>query len=76
MPVEAYQLTEGMVSGDSLPPGVHRNTSRPEVLYVVPVQGRPVVVGPGEWIVKERDGEHHYPIADDVFCHKYERETD
>ena len=31
-----------------------------------------VDVASGDWIVLEPDGEHYYPIKDDVFCNLYE----
>jgi hypothetical protein len=41
--------------------------------YVVTMQGRPVPVSIGEWIVAEPDGEHYYPIADVQSRALYER---
>jgi len=40
--------------------------------YVVTIQEIKVPVSPGEWIVKEADGIHYYPIADEEFRRIYE----
>lgn len=36
------------------------------------IQGQIVTIHEGEWVVDEGDGEHFYPIADDVFKETYE----
>ena len=60
--VSAYQLTAEMVqSGHPLPPGVMRHHSFENGCFVTTVQGQDVEVKPGEWIVQEDDGVHHYP---------------
>lgn len=72
--VSAYQLTEAMVAkGNPLPPGVMRHHQFDNLCFITTVQGQDVEVKPGEWIVQEADGIHHYPVADDVFDRKYER---
>lgn len=40
--------------------------------YVTTIQGRKVEVSDGEWIVRESDGIHYYPIADAEFKKLYE----
>lgn len=40
--------------------------------FVTTIQGQDVFVSPGEWIVVEADGEHHYPIADATFRELYD----
>lgn len=43
--------------------------------YVTTIQGQDVLISVGEWIAKEADGIHYYPIADQVFRAIYEPET-
>lgn len=87
--IEAYQLTKELIDAailDDAPlPGIefgarsyHKGERRvwSHTQYVTTIQGQRVPVHPGEWIVKERDGEHHYPVADDVFRAKYEKALD
>lgn len=38
---------------------------------VTTIQGQHVKVSPGEWIITERDGIHHYPCDDKVFKSTY-----
>ncbi len=40
--------------------------------FVTTIQGQDVPVNLGEWIVREPDGIHFYPIADEVFRKNYE----
>lgn len=40
--------------------------------FVVTIQGRHVKVSPGEWIITESDGIHHYPCDPVVFSAKYD----
>jgi hypothetical protein len=83
--IEAYQLTKELIAAhvlDKVPlPGVrmmgsNRHPERREVWStrqcVTTIQGQRVYVEPGEWIVREPDCVHYYPIADDVFHRKYE----
>lgn len=42
--------------------------------YVTTIQGRHVCVSIGEWIIREADGDHFYPIADETFSELYSRE--
>lgn len=83
--VEAYQLTKQAIfnklaHGAPLP-GVDVTSATynkeqgslwSSHQHVVTMQGREVPVEPGEWIVKEPDGVHYYPIADDEFRRIYE----
>ena len=88
--VMAYQLTEygilvHLLDNEPLP-GVtvtshSAHPGRRELIgrsrqHVTTIQGQCVQVEPGEWIVQEADGVHYYPVADDVFRRKYERELD
>jgi hypothetical protein len=36
------------------------------------IQGEWVRVSPGDWIIREPDGEHFYPCKDEVFRARYE----
>lgn len=44
--------------------------------YVVTIHKQPTVVAPGDWIITEPDGIHHYPCKPDIFEETYERVTD
>ncbi len=46
------------------------------IAYVTTLQGEDVHVRPGEWIVTERGGGRHYPIARDEFERLYEYQGD
>lgn len=39
---------------------------------VVTIQDQIVAVRPGEWIIRESDGVHYYPCADEVFRRTYD----
>lgn len=47
---------------------VSEMTSRP---FVETIQQQKVYIKPGEFVVKEPDGIHYYPIAPEVFFKKY-----
>lgn len=49
---------------------VFDNTLRP---FVTTIQGQRVYVNPGEWIIREPDGIHYYPCANEVFTNRYFR---
>lgn len=84
--ISAYQLTEEMlfnhlIDGHELPEGVRicgANYHREDrIVYdcrvdIQTTQGERVKVTPGEWIVREPDGNGHYPVADEIFRKKYE----
>jgi len=40
--------------------------------YVTTIQGQRVEIGPGEWVITESDGVHHYPCKPDEFERIYE----
>ena len=40
--------------------------------FVTTMHGHLTPIEPGDWIVTERDGEHHYPVKPDVFESTYE----
>lgn len=83
--IEAYQLTqelvEKMLFDNDPPPGVTMlgasyHSGNRTISYskqsVETIQGQRVEVSIGEWIVKEPDGVHFYPISDEIFRQKYE----
>lgn len=40
--------------------------------WVVTMHGDKIPVVPGDWIIREPDGEHYYPCKPDVFAATYE----
>jgi hypothetical protein len=40
--------------------------------YVRTINGENVRIHPGEWIITEPDGIHHYPCKPDIFEKRYE----
>ncbi len=40
--------------------------------YVTTIHGEYTKVAPGDWIITEPDGEHHYPCKPDIFDANYE----
>ena len=44
--------------------------------YVVTMQGQKVPISDGEWVVRESDGIHYYPIDDEEFRRLYEQVQD
>jgi hypothetical protein len=44
----------------------------PEAAYVTTIQGRRVKLSPGEWVITEPDGIHHYPCDPDVFRKQFD----
>lgn len=40
--------------------------------YVTTIHGDEIVIAPGDWIVTEPDGIHHYPVRMDIFEKTYE----
>lgn len=55
---------------ENRPKGVYANFQHGP--YVQTIQGVQVAVKPGEWIVTEPDGIHHYPVQDEVFQSRWE----
>lgn len=53
------------------PPGVFRS-SKGGAPFVVTIHGEKASVAPGDWIITEPDGEHHYPCKPDIFDKRYE----
>lgn len=51
-------------------PGV--DTSRLGEATVTTIQGRQVNISPGEWVITESDGIHHYPCSSEEFSRLYE----
>lgn len=59
---------------DSSPPGAFPAITREANRYfVVTMQRQKVYIKPGEYVVAESDGMHHYPIDSDEFDKLYER---
>lgn len=63
--IEAHQY----LYGQPTPNGVK---FRNNVAYVTTIQGVDVTIIFGEWVVSERGGIGHYPIANDEFQRLYE----
>lgn len=40
--------------------------------YVISIHGQATFISPGDWIITEPDGEHHYPCKPDIFEATYE----
>ena len=40
--------------------------------YAITIQGEHVKIRPGDWVITEPDGIHHYPCAPEVFTANYE----
>lgn len=47
-----------------------------EIIKVKTIHGDTVIVRYGDWIVKEKTDGMYYPVANDVFCNKYELKND
>lgn len=57
-------------TGTPDPPGVLRDPAgRP---YVVTVHGQSCYIEPGDYVVTEPDGVHHYPCKPDIFLARWE----
>lgn len=75
--VDAMQFFPGRASV----PGVFTKRSDDndgDLYFVVTIHGDEATVEPGDWIIPEPDGEHHYPVKPDIFARTYEaldRET-
>ena len=74
--VEAYQWFPQPEDTDELPqPGVFREVSfggYGERYYIITAHGQKAFLDPGDWIVKEPDGVHYYPVKPDIFAETYE----
>ena len=40
--------------------------------YVITIHGDEIKVAPGDWVITEPDGVHHYPCKPDIFAATYE----
>ena len=40
--------------------------------YVVTIHGQKADLAPGDWVITEPDGVHHYPCKPDIFAATYE----
>ncbi len=60
------KLVEGVFHNDqpSYPPN--------EEWYVITIHGQRCFIQPADWVVREPDGIHHYPIKPDIFAKKYQ----
>lgn len=65
--VEAFQWHGGEVRGVVFQ---DENEVDPQ-FFVITIHGQGTVVAPGDWIITEPDGEHHYPCKPDVFEARY-----
>jgi hypothetical protein len=43
-----------------------------ECWFVVTIHGQHAYLSPGDWVITESDGEHHYPCKPDEFDRIYE----
>lgn len=66
--VEATQWFPGLDVAGVKPPV---EGTLPE-FYVVTTHGQITWVAPGDWIITEPDGEHHYPCKPDIFEKSYD----
>jgi hypothetical protein len=41
--------------------------------YVMTIHGQNAYLDPGDWVITEPDGIHHYPCKPDIFDQTYER---
>jgi hypothetical protein len=64
--VEDPYRREGGVQEPDLPPGL------PVRHFVVTIHRQRVYLEPGDWVVPESDGIHHYPIKPDEMVKRYE----
>lgn len=49
-----------------------RNPEDPSEAYVIDIAGRRHLLNPGDWVITETDGKHHYPCNAAVFAATYE----
>ena len=43
-----------------------------QTFYVVTIHGQRAYLYPGDWVITQADGEHHYPCKPDIFEQTYE----
>jgi len=51
-------------------PGVYFTTGGTP--YVITIHGQRAYLVPGDFVITEPDGEHHYPCKPDIFADRYE----
>ncbi len=74
--VEAMQWLGLRPDGPTpMPPGVYREPSGGR-FYVTTMHLQRVYLEPGDWIIREPDGEHYYPCKAEVFAASYETAGD
>lgn len=47
-------------------------SNAPVYAYVVTIHGERATLAPGDWVIREPDGEHYYPCKPDIFEATYE----
>jgi hypothetical protein len=65
--IEAEQFHHAATS----PAGVR--TEEDGRAYVVTIHGQKAYLAPGDWVITEPDGVHHYPCKPDIFEATYEK---
>ena len=62
--VEAFQWQPGVTNA-----AVYDPEGRP---YVITIHGQEAYLDPGDWVITEPDGLHHYPCKPDIFAATYD----
>ena len=73
--VEAVQWFPGVeIPGLEHVPGGHASDGSiwPDYAWVKTINGHPAKVRPGDWVITESDGVHHYPCTAEEFARIYE----
>jgi hypothetical protein len=52
--------------------GGSQTVRQPDNHYVTTIHGQKAYLEPGDWVVTEPDGVHHYPVKPDVFEKRWE----
>lgn len=69
--VQAEQWFPGRkVAGVMVEPvavAIERSEPIPPRHYVITIHGQRAYLEPGDWVIAEVDGEHHYPCKPDIF---------
>lgn len=52
--------------------GVYFENNQPELAFVVTIHGQKTFIQPGDYIVRESDGVHFYPVKPHIFEIRYE----
>ncbi len=66
--VEAFQW---LGSGNPSHPAVYCGDD--QLWYVVTIHGQRAYLAPGDWVITEPDGKHHYPCKPDIFAARYQK---